>query len=94
MLSDFRLAFRSLARSPGYTAVVIATLALGIGTAAALHSYLEGTLLRRYNFPDMDRLVRLESIYQGNNYPLPDLAAPLSSLQREGEVLFLPLRAA
>ena len=69
MFLDLRLALRSLARSPGYTAVVILTLALGIGTCAALHSYLEGTLLRRYNFPDMDRLVRLESIYQGNNYP-------------------------
>jgi hypothetical protein len=36
MLADLRLALRSLMRSPGYTAVVIATLVLGIGTAAAL----------------------------------------------------------
>jgi putative ABC transport system permease protein len=69
MLADLRLALRSLARSPGYTAVVIATLALGIGTCAALHSYLEGTLLRRYHFPDMDRLVRLEAVNQANSYP-------------------------
>src|SRR4051812_27194306 len=69
MLADLRLAFRSLLRSPGYTAVVIATLALGIGTAAALHSYLESTLLHRYKFPEMDRLVRVESVYQGFSYP-------------------------
>ena len=69
MLADLRLALRSLMRSPGYTAVVIATLALGIGTAAALHSYLEGTLLHRFKFPDMDRLVRLEAVYQGFTYP-------------------------
>ncbi|MFZ5497209.1 MAG: ABC transporter permease [Verrucomicrobiota bacterium] len=69
MLADLRLALRSLARSPGYTAVVIAILALGIGTCAALHSNLEGSMLRRYNFADMDRLVRLESIHQGNAYP-------------------------
>lgn len=68
MLADIRLALRSLARSPGYTAVVIVTLALGIGTAAALHSYLEGSLLHRYKFPQMDRLVRLEAIYQGSPY--------------------------
>ncbi len=71
MLADLRLALRSLMRSPGYTAVVIATLALGIGTAAALHSYLEGTLLHRFKFPDMDRLVRLEAVYQGFTYPQP-----------------------
>jgi putative ABC transport system permease protein len=69
MLSDLRLALRSLARSPGYTAVVIAILALGIGTCAALHSNLENTMLRRYNFPDKDRLVRLEALFQGNAHP-------------------------
>lgn len=69
MLNELRLALRSLARSPGYTAVVVAILALGIGTCAALHSYLENTLLRRFHFPQMDRLVRLESVYQGNTYP-------------------------
>ncbi len=69
MLADLRLALRSLARSPGYTAVVIAILALGIGTCAALHSYLENTLLHRFHFPDMDRLVPPGSIYPGN--PLP-----------------------
>ena len=69
MLADLRLALRSLMRSPGYTAVVIVILALGIGTCAALHSNLEGGLLYRYKFPQIDRLVRIESIYQGNAYP-------------------------
>jgi predicted permease len=69
MLNDLRLAFRSLARSPGYTAIVITILSLGIGTCAALHSQLEGGLLYRYKFPQIDRLVRLESLYQGNSYP-------------------------
>ena len=56
MLNELRLALRSLARSPGYTSVVVAILALGIGTCAALHSYLENTLLHRFHFPEMDRL--------------------------------------
>lgn len=68
MLADLRLALRSLMRSPGYTAVVISILALGIGTCAALHSNLEGSLLRRYTFADMDRLVRVEGLFQGNPY--------------------------
>jgi predicted permease len=69
MLTELKPVLRSLARSPGYTAVVIATLALGIGTAAALHSNLEGSLLYRFKFPDIDRLVRLESLYQGVTFP-------------------------
>lgn len=68
MLADLRLALRSLMRSPGYTAVVIAILALGIGTAAALHSSMAGSF-RSYQFPDMDRLVRLEAVAPDNNYP-------------------------
>jgi putative ABC transport system permease protein len=68
-LADLRLAMRTLARAPGYAAVVIATLALGMGSAAALHSFLEDSLLRRFKFPQMDRLVRIEAMYQGNPYP-------------------------
>ena len=67
-LADLRLALRSLLRSPGYTAVVISILALGIGTCAALHSNLEGSLLRRYTFAEVDRLVRVEGLSQGNPY--------------------------
>lgn len=68
MLADLRLAFRSLARSPGYTAVVTGTLALGMGAAAALHSNLSGSF-RTVRFPEMKRLVRIEGMNRDNTYP-------------------------
>src|SRR4051812_17497968 len=68
MLADLRLALRSLVRSPGYTSVVVVILALGIGTAAALHSSMAGSF-QLYKFPDMERLVRLEAVSPDNSYP-------------------------
>lgn len=68
MLADIRLAIRSLARSPGYTAVVTGTLALGMGAAAALHSNLSGAFVTS-KFPEMERLVRVESVSRDNTYP-------------------------
>lgn len=56
-------------RAPGYTVTVILTLALGVGTAAALHSSLKGSLLMRFDFVEIDRLVRVEAIFQGSRYP-------------------------
>jgi putative ABC transport system permease protein len=69
MLSELRVVCRSLARAPGYAVTVILTLALGVGTAAALHSSLKGSLLLRFNFAEIDRLVRVEAIFQGSRYP-------------------------
>ncbi|HYC70305.1 MAG TPA: ADOP family duplicated permease [Opitutaceae bacterium] len=68
MWSDLTLAFRSLARSPGFTAAVVGTLALGMGAAAALHSNLAQSF-RPYRFPDMERLVRVEAVSRDNAYP-------------------------
>ena len=46
MLRDLRHAFRTLARSPGYTLTVILTLALGIGGATAVVQRLRSVILR------------------------------------------------
>jgi putative ABC transport system permease protein len=70
MFADLRLAVRSLVRSPGYTAVVTGTLALGMGAAAALHSNLSGAF-QTSRFPDMERLVRIEGVNKDNPYPQP-----------------------
>ena len=70
MLIELKPVLRSLARSPGYTAVVVATLALGIGTAAALHSTMARSF-RPYDYPDMARLVRIEAVNRDNTYPSP-----------------------
>jgi putative ABC transport system permease protein len=56
---DLRYSFRILARNPGFSAVAILTLALGIGANTAIFSVVNSILFRPLPFPDADRLVVL-----------------------------------
>ncbi|HMD32228.1 MAG TPA: ABC transporter permease, partial [Candidatus Acidoferrales bacterium] len=58
---DVRFGLRVLTKNPGFTAVAILTLALGIGANSALFSVVNGVLLKPLPFPEPDRLYAIYS---------------------------------
>ena len=56
-MTDFKFALRQIRRNPGFSAIAIATLALGIGVNAAMFSAVDAVLIRALPYADADRLV-------------------------------------
>ena len=79
LLRDASYGFRSLRRSPGFTAVAVLTLALGIGGTAAIFSVVRGVLLRPLAYPRAESLVTVWSRFlpeSGFDFPTFPVAPP------------------
>src|SRR5664280_1378817 len=63
--SDLRFAFRQLRKAPGFTLIVIGTLALCIGVNTAIFSVLDAVLLRAAPYPEPDRLAVVVTATRG-----------------------------
>lgn len=69
VVQDVRYSLRVLRRSPGFTAGVVLTLAVGIGGSTAIFSVINNTLLRPMMIREVGRLVRLDDVAPGSGGP-------------------------
>ena len=86
-LNDLRYALRSLLKQPGFAAVVVITLALGIGASTAIFSVVNAVLLRPLPFPNSDRLQVIWGNFRALNIErLPAKAAEYDDYAHQTQV--------
>ena len=88
MPSQLRFIIRRLLKSPGFTAVTLLTLALGIGANTAIFGVINGILLKPLPFADSERLASLRLKAPGINIPDLEMAPSLYFLTREESQTF------
>ena len=89
MMKDVRYAIRTLLKRPGFTAIAILTLGLGIGVNTAIFSVINSVLLRPLPYADPERLITFRS-----NQSAPDLSdveAQTKTFSRLGGMVSQPL---
>jgi predicted permease len=83
-----KFALRQLAKNPGFTAVAVLTLALGIGVNSAMFSFVNAILLKPLPYPEPERLVRLFESNLEHGWHKNSLGAPVLGEWRRQSSLF------
>ena len=84
LLQDFRYAIRLLVKAPGFTAVAVIALALGIGANTVMFSSVNGMLLHPFLFKDLHRIVDVwETAPRQNEYQIKAAPANLRDWQEQ-----------
>ena len=89
MWQDLRFALRSFGKNPGFAAVAVVTLALGIGANTAIFSVVDAVMLRDLPYGDPDRLVMLWNTSSTTNSQHMPVAAPDVADYREQATSFV-----
>jgi predicted permease len=76
LLQDLRHTVRSLTRTPGFTAIVVVVLALGIGGSATVFGVVDAVLLRPLPYPASDQLARAYAVFKAHNNGLGVASPP------------------
>jgi predicted permease len=77
LLQDFRFSLRMLGRRPGFSTVVVLTLALGIGANSAVFSIVDAALLKSLPFRDANRLVAISETHPS----IPEIGASVADFE-------------
>jgi predicted permease len=76
LIQDLRFAARMFRRNPGFTAIAVLTLALGIGANVAIFSVVRAVLFKPLPFPHPEQLVRVYDDLAGSNSPDVGMSIP------------------
>ncbi|MBA3885617.1 MAG: ABC transporter permease [Acidobacteria bacterium] len=84
-MRDLRYAVRTLLKAPGFTAVAVLTIALGIGATTAIFTIVNALLLRPLPYPHADRLVMVWQDRSARGGPVDEWASPGNVLDWQNE---------
>ena len=88
MISDFKYAFRTLLKTPGFTIIAVVTLALAIGANTAIFSLINDLFLRGLPFKEPSRIVHVFAGDKSRNLVDIALSAPRFQHYRKGQAVF------
>src|SRR5688572_19813026 len=76
LLQDVRFGLRVLWKRPGFTAVALAVLALGVGTSTAIFSVVNAVLIRPLPYPGAERVIAFDAVNPPKGVTESNMSAP------------------